>query len=89
MKNTTGQSHRRRGGHAAARRVPVCWSLDFSRTPLHVHIQVTTCVLNYDLHKIRLEPDLPERTIASVGEHMQILSLTTVFDLRSPNALFP
>jgi len=89
VKNTTGQSHRRRGGHAAADRVPVCWSLDFRRTLLHVHIEVTTCVLSYVLHKIRLQPDLPERTIASVGEHMQILSLTTVFDLWSPNALFP
>ena len=74
MNNTTGQSHRRRGGLAASGWVPVCWSLDFNRTPLHVRIQVTTCVLNYDLHKIRIEPDIPERTIASVGEHMQIVT---------------
>ena len=52
--NTAGQSHRWRGGHAAADRVPVCWSLDFNWTPLYIHIQVTTCVLNYDLHKIDL-----------------------------------
>jgi hypothetical protein len=37
----------------------------------------------------RLGPDLPERTIASIGEQVQILTLSTVFELKSPNALFP
>ena len=37
----------------------------------------------------RLEPDHPGRTIASVGERVQILTLSTVFYLRSPSALFP
>lgn len=40
--------------------VPVCWSLDISRTFLYVLVQLSVCVLNSALCKIWIAPDLPE-----------------------------
>jgi len=41
-----------RGGHAAAELVPMCWSLDFSWTPLCVHVWLTIVgVLISDLRR--------------------------------------
>ena len=46
--------------------VPVCWSLDFKQTPLCKTMYFTVFVLNSDLRKIQLEPDLPKRRSGSV-----------------------
>jgi hypothetical protein len=53
--------NRRRGGHTAAGRLPVCWSLDFDWTPFCVHVWFTVCILDSELRRIRLAPELPER----------------------------
>ena len=37
-KNTAGWWHRRRGGRTVADHVPMCWSINFRRSPLYIHI---------------------------------------------------
>jgi len=44
-----GRTHKRRGGHAAADKVSLCWSSDINRNLLQIHTWLTICVLNSDL----------------------------------------
>jgi len=46
--------------------VPVCWSLDFNQTTLCKTMNFTVFVLNSDLRKTQLAPDLPKRQSGSV-----------------------
>ena len=49
------------GGHAAADRVPLFWSLDFKWVSFCIQICMTTYTLYADFRKIRLASDLRER----------------------------
>jgi len=48
------------GRRAVTEQVAVCWSLDFSWTPLHTHTQLSTFITNSNLRKIQLVPALLE-----------------------------
>jgi len=50
-KNTAERWHRQQGGHSAADRVPVRWSLDFIWTPLYIQEQLAIRVLISGLHR--------------------------------------
>ena len=67
-KNTAGRWQRWQGGPAVADQVPLCWSLDFTQCVwvwisaglLYLCISFTTCTLDCDLRKTRLQPHLPD-----------------------------
>jgi hypothetical protein len=47
-----------RSGHAAAEQVIVCWRLGSSYTALYQYIRLTQYIINCDLRKVRLAPDI-------------------------------
>lgn len=49
--NVARRWHRLRVGHAAAYCVPACLSLDLNWIPLYIQIQLTVCILKYDLRR--------------------------------------
>jgi hypothetical protein len=54
------------GGGAVTLQPMTFHSLDFNWTRLY-KMKLTICILNSDLRKIRLAPDLPERNCVSPG----------------------
>jgi hypothetical protein len=71
QKNTVGRQHRRWGkvSHAPADQVPMCWNLDFNCIPLYTHtVNHIYSMFRPDLRKIRLAPDLPERSYSASQE---------------------
>jgi hypothetical protein len=53
-KVAAGRYHRRLGDHAAVDQFPVCSSLDFSCTPLYIHLYVYRRTSGSISRKIRL-----------------------------------
>jgi hypothetical protein len=64
----------RKDTHAASSHVPVFWILDFNYIPLYIHVQLTTCLHNSDMHKTRLAPNL--RTVSSSVTSSRVCTIT-------------
>jgi hypothetical protein len=67
-----------RGMHSAGYQVQVCWSLDFSCTPLYIHIYLTICTLSSDLHNLWLVLDCLECNYC-ISQGVSAMSVLVLF----------
>jgi len=54
------------GSHAAADRFPVFWGLDLKWTAWYTEIRPIILTINFDLRKIQIASNLPERNYCAV-----------------------
>jgi hypothetical protein len=74
QKSTAGRQHRRRGCHAAADQVPVCWFSDFNWSLSYTPVLLTVCIYcvltstKLDLHRsVRNVTTSQSRGVSVVG----------------------